>query len=58
MPSKRPPVTDADYRVVHGPWPRWVLRLSLFTLVGWGALVSALVIVAAILLLAVFNRFG
>jgi len=55
MPPERPPVTDAEYRVVHGPWPRWALHLSLIKLVAWGALVSGLAILLALALLAVFR---
>jgi hypothetical protein len=50
MPQERPPTTDAEYRVVHGPWPRWALHLSLFKLVAWGALVSGVAIALALLL--------
>jgi hypothetical protein len=55
MPPERPPTTDAEYRVVHGPWPRWAVHLSLIKLVGWGALMSGAAIVVALVLLAVFH---
>jgi hypothetical protein len=32
MDEKRPPDLDAEYKVVHGPWPRWALQLSLLKL--------------------------
>lgn len=32
MDSERPPDVDAEYRVVHGPWPRWALQLGLLKL--------------------------
>ena len=32
MEPERPPLTDAEYRLVHGPWPRWMLQLSLVKL--------------------------
>jgi hypothetical protein len=32
MDPERPPDIDADYRVVHGAWPRWALQLSLLKL--------------------------
>ena len=32
MDSERPPVIDADYRVVRGPWPRWAMQLGLLRL--------------------------
>jgi hypothetical protein len=48
---------DAEFRVVHGPWPRWVLRLSLIKLAAWGAFVSAVAIAFALILLAVLGAF-
>ena len=35
MDPERPPDLDAEYRVIHGPWPRWVLQLSLLKLALW-----------------------
>lgn len=32
MDPERPPDVDAEFRVVHGPWPRWALQLSLLKL--------------------------
>ena len=32
MDPERPPDFDAEYRLVHGPWPRWALQLSLLKL--------------------------
>ena len=52
MDPERPPDVDADYRVVHGPWPRWALQLSLLKL----ALRSA-AIVLALCLIAVAIAF-
>jgi hypothetical protein len=52
MDTERPPDVDADYRVVHGPWPRWALQLSLLKL----ALRSA-AIVLALCLIAVTIAF-
>jgi hypothetical protein len=52
MDTERPPDVDADYRVVHGPWPRWALQLSLLKL----ALRSA-AIVLALCLIAVAIAF-
>jgi hypothetical protein len=51
MDRERPPEVDAEYRVVHGPWPRWVLHLGLVKLalrtgavvVGFIALALAIV---------------
>jgi hypothetical protein len=58
MPRERPPTTDAEFRIVHGPWPRWVLQFSLFKLVAWGALCTGVAIVIGLLLLAAFGAFG
>jgi hypothetical protein len=55
MSSERPPVVDAEFRVVHGPWPRWMLHFSLIKLAVWGALMSGLAIVLAFVLLAVLG---
>jgi hypothetical protein len=32
MDEERPPDVDAEYRLVHGPWPRWALQLGLLKL--------------------------
>ena len=32
MARKRPPDIDAEFRVVHGPWPRWMLHIGLMKL--------------------------
>lgn len=32
MDPERPPDLDAEYRLVHGPWPRWALQLGLLKL--------------------------
>jgi hypothetical protein len=46
MDPERPPDLDAEYRVVHGPWPRWALQISLLKL----ALRSAAIVLALCLL--------
>jgi len=46
MERERPPDIDAEYRLVHGPWPRWMLQLSLLRL----ALRTAAIVVALCLL--------
>jgi hypothetical protein len=47
MEPERPPDIDAEYRLVHGPWPRWVLQLSLLKLaLRTAGIVVALVLVA------------
>ena len=57
MPPQRPPTTDADYKVVHESWPRWMLQLSLIKLVAWGALISGVLIVLALLLMTLLGVF-
>ncbi len=42
MDPERPPELDAEYHVVHGPWPRWALQISLLKL----ALRSAAIVLA------------
>lgn len=32
MDPERPPDLDAEYRLVHGPWPRWALQIGLLKL--------------------------
>jgi hypothetical protein len=58
MATERPPVIDAEYRVVHGPWPRWALHLSLIKLIAWGAGVVGAVILVALALLAAFSALA
>jgi hypothetical protein len=57
MPQDPPPTTDAEYRVVHGPWPRWVMNLSLIKLIAWGAGVTGVTILIALILLMVLGAF-
>ena len=57
MPPDPPPTTDADYRVVRGPWPRWAMHLSLIKLIAWGASVVGVTILIAFGLLAVLGLF-
>ena len=46
MDPERPPDLDAEYRVLHGPWPRWAFQISLLKL----ALRTAGIVVALVLL--------
>jgi hypothetical protein len=57
MPPERPPTTDAEYRVVHGPWPRWAMHLSLIKLIAWGASVVGMTILIVFGLLAALGVF-
>jgi hypothetical protein len=50
MSDDRPPVTDAEYRIVRGPWPRWAYRMSLISL---GLRTAAVVAVCIALALAI-----
>jgi len=49
MEGKRPPDIDAQFRVVHGPWPRWALQLGLLKLALSAAGVVALMLLAVAL---------
>jgi hypothetical protein len=57
MPPERPPVVDAEYRVVRGAWPRWAMHLSLFKLMAWGASVVGVTILFTLALLALLGVF-
>jgi hypothetical protein len=49
MDRQRPPELDAEYRVVHGPWPRWALQLGLLKLaLRTAGVVAVLVLVAGL----------
>jgi hypothetical protein len=51
MDPERPPDVDAEYRLVHGPWPRWVLQFSLLKLALRTAGIVAVMVLAAVALL-------
>lgn len=56
MDHERPPDIDADYRLVHGPWPRWALQISLLKLaLRTAAVVAALCLLAVIVTLVVLR---
>jgi hypothetical protein len=58
MDPERPPDIDAEYRLIHGPWPRWALQISLLALaLRTGAIVLALCLVAVAAVVAV-TAFG
>ena len=58
MDPERPPDVDAEYRLIHGPWPRWALQLGLLKLaLRTAGIVVALCLVALAIALAVV-RFG
>jgi hypothetical protein len=54
MDPERPPDVDAEYRLVHGPWPRWALQLGLLKLALRSAgIVLALCLVAILIAVAI-----
>ena len=56
MDPERPPEVDAEYRLVHGPWPRWVLQLSLLKLALRTAGIVAVMVLAAGVLVVLATR--
>lgn len=48
MDPERPPDLDAEYRLIHGPWPRWALQLGL-----WKLAFRTMAVVLGLMLLAV-----
>ncbi|MBS0334955.1 MAG: hypothetical protein JSS35_19460 [Proteobacteria bacterium] len=54
MERERPPDLDAEFKVVHGAWPRWVVQLSLIKLALWtGAIVMIFCLIGLAIVLAV-----
>ena len=53
--DRRPPVTDAEYRLVRGPWPRWAHRMSLLSLALWTGAVVTVCITATLVVLALVS---
>jgi hypothetical protein len=52
MDPERPPDVDAEYRLVHGPWPRWALQISLAKLaLRTAGIVAALCLLAVLIVL-------
>lgn len=53
MSHERPPETEGDFRIVHGPWPRWAMHLSLVKVALFaGAVVAACVLASFLVFLA------
>ncbi|HEY8004732.1 MAG TPA: hypothetical protein VIE16_10920 [Phenylobacterium sp.] len=48
MDPERPPDLDAEYRLVHGPWPHWTLQLGLLKLALRAAGVVVVLMIAAV----------
>ena len=58
MDPERPHEVDADYRVVHGAWPRWALQLSLLKLaLRTGAVVLVFCLLAILVVVFVVRRW-
>jgi hypothetical protein len=54
MDPERPPDLDAEYRLVHGPWPRWALQISLLKLaLRTAGIVAGLCLLTVLIVLAV-----
>jgi hypothetical protein len=58
MDPERPPDVDADYRLVHGPWPRWAYQLSLLKLALRTAGIVAVLCLLTVLIVVAVLRFG
>jgi hypothetical protein len=58
MDPERPPDIDAEYRLSHGPWPRWVLQLSLLKLALRTAAIVAVMCLAAVAIAFLVVRGG
>jgi hypothetical protein len=58
MDPERPPDVDADYRLVHGPWPRWALQLGLLKLALRTAGIVAALCLLAVLIVVLATRSG
>ncbi len=58
MEPERPPVVDAEYRVVRGPWPRWAMHLGLVKLGLYSTAVVAGCVLLALGLLALLGVFS
>jgi hypothetical protein len=58
MEPERPPVVDAEYRVVRGPWPRWAMHLGLVKLGIYSAAVVAVCLLLGVGFLAAVGVFS
>jgi hypothetical protein len=57
MDPDPPPETDAEYRLVHGPWPRWALQVGLAKLaLRTAGIVLALCAVAIVAVVLIARR--
>jgi len=56
MDPERPPDVDAEYRLVHGPWPAWALQLGLLKLALRTAAIVAVLCLLAVVLVVLATR--
>jgi hypothetical protein len=57
MDPERPPDVDADYKLVHGPWPRWAMQMGLAKLaLRTAGIVLALCAVAVVTVVLIARR--
>jgi hypothetical protein len=57
-PELPPPDLDAEYRLVHGPWPKWALQLGLLKLALRTAAIVAAMCLLAVLIVVLVTRSG
>ncbi|MGZ3403926.1 MAG: hypothetical protein ACXWKN_12790 [Phenylobacterium sp.] len=57
MDPERPPDIDAEYRLIHGPWPRWALQISLLKLALRSGAIVLVLCLTALAVAAVVVRF-
>ncbi len=50
MEPDPPPEVDAEYRLVHGPWPRWAMQVGLAKLALRTAGIAAVLCLLAVAL--------
>jgi hypothetical protein len=58
MDHERPPDVDAEFKVIHGPWPRWALQISLLKLALRTAGIVTALCLLALLIVFLILRMG
>jgi hypothetical protein len=58
MDPERPPDLDAEYRLIHGPWPKWALQISLLKLALRTAGIVVALCLVGLLIAVVITRMG
>jgi hypothetical protein len=56
MDPERPPDVDAEYRLIHGPWPRWAFQISLLKLALRTAGIVAVLVLLTLLIVVLAMR--